>query len=283
MVPALFWGNPMTDILSGADRWGARRNRLFVLLQDRGLRGFAAEITRRGLRECLAIAVRRVRYGLSIALGRRWDRKYGVETGGQIELDALDVLGPNRELGAPAVSVSPRTFAFLSQFLLVNPLDTVFVDLGAGKGRALCLASLMGFERVIGVEFSKILCEKAQDNVASFLEHQPRHGTFTIVHADATTYALPGSDLVLYFGNPFALELWPKMIENIVASLQDTPRNISVVVAGSQLETIRGAGALLASSGRFARIASGRAPYYLDTYLPYHYECFASRAYFSED
>jgi hypothetical protein len=96
----------------------------------------------------------------------------------------------------------------------------------------------------------------------------------SIVHADATQYELPEGDLVLYFGNPFGLKLWPAMLANIGESLRKSPRHIRLILTGSLDGAIRETGRLIADSGIFTGVAVGTAPFFLDTYRPYHYEIF---------
>lgn len=266
----------MTDALDRIDRWATRRNRAVSFLRERRIGGVVAKIRERGLGESLAYAAGQLRYTLCIALGRRWDRKYGVETGGHIELDDLTVVGGNKALGATFVSSSPSTFNFLARYFPENRDDYVYIDFGSGKGRTLFLAALAGFRRIIGVEFSGALCERARENVRSFRGRGAARTDIRIVHADATEFQLPADDLVLYFASPFQLELWHKMIASIVRSLNEAPRNILIVVSGSHHETIKGVGRLLAAQPKFRHVAHGVVPYYLDTYLPYYFECYAT-------
>jgi SAM-dependent methyltransferase len=269
----------VTDSFAEVDRWGARRNRLLGFIRDNGLSGLALEIRKRGAAGIVAYLHAQCRYTFCKVIGQRWDDTFGVDTGGQIELDRLDVAGSNRALGAPAVSTSPKTFNFLSQLFPEKRAGVTYVDIGAGKGRTLILASQLGFTDIIGVEFSDALCAKARDNIASFRAKTGAYQSFQVIHADATEYVLPPGHLVLYFGNPFALELWPEMIKNILRGVrQESNRNIILMVAGSQQATIRGAGSLLSRCDQFVHLASGKVPYFLDTYLPYFFECFAVRA-----
>lgn len=266
----------MTDALYEIDRWATRRERAVSFLRKRGISGVFAKLRERGLRENLAYAAGQLRYTFCIMSGRRWDRKYGVETGGHIELDDLTVIGDNKALGATFVSSSPSTFNFLAQHFPKNREDYVYIDFGSGKGRTLFLAALAGFRRIIGVEFSGALCEKASENVRSFRARCAARTDIRIAHADATEFELPAEDLVLYFASPFQLPLWHKMIANIVRSVNENPRNIVIVVSGSHHETIKGVGRLLAARSEFKHVAHGVVPYYLDTYLPYYFECYST-------
>jgi SAM-dependent methyltransferase len=265
----------MSSALEKGDRWSTS-NGAMALLRDRGVRGIVSEIRNRGVRGLASYATRKARYVLCRELGRRWDRKFGVDTGGQVELEGLAVVGANKALGAPAVSTSPKTFRYLSRYFPETPENHVYVDVGSGKGRTLIMAAELGFRRITGVEFSGDLCDKARENAAAYVLRRQTRASFSIMNADATACALPQDDCVLYFGNPFALTLWPSMIANLERSLAETPRKLTLILAGSQENTIRGAADLLSKSHSLAHVASGTAPYFLDTYLPYHFTVFAA-------
>lgn len=85
------------------------------------------------------------------------------------------------------------------------PETFTFVDVGAGMGRVVMIASARPFRQVIGVEVSAALCETARDNLVRW---RRKNGAIAckdlrIVHADAATYRFPSGDLVVYLYNPF--------------------------------------------------------------------------------
>ena len=257
-----------------ADRWASRRGRALAFLREQGIGGLFGNIRAAGARGTVEFVVRHARYSVCIFLGKQWDRTHRVDTGGQIEIQSLDVVGPNADMGYPAVSTSPSTFAYFSQFFPQDRSQYTFVDLGCAKGRTLLLASELGFGGVVGAEFAGSLCEIARTNIILFPMSEERRSRCSVVHADATQFELPNGNLVLYFGNPFGLELWPAMLANIAESLRRNPRHIWLVLAGSLDDAIGATGRLIAKHGSFSRIAQGIAPFFLDTYRPFHYEIF---------
>ena len=48
-----------------------------------------------------------------------------------------------------------------------------FVDYGSGKGRALIVAALYGFTKIIGIEFAKELCEISETNIQTMRSKFP--------------------------------------------------------------------------------------------------------------
>src|SRR5450759_520536 len=82
------------------------------------------------------------------------ERKFGVSTGGLIQARELGVAN------ADAVGYSALEYEYLLWVLPAIPFapdDVVFVDYGAGKGRALAAAAAQPFRKVIGVEISGAL------------------------------------------------------------------------------------------------------------------------------
>jgi hypothetical protein len=82
-------------------------------------------------------------------------------------------------------------------------------------------------KRVVGVEFSADLHTQAQKNIERYGKRQA--DTVVSVHADATEFALPQDDLVLYFFNPFNAPVLSNVLDNLLASLQANPRRVILI------------------------------------------------------
>jgi len=206
---------------------------------------------------------------------RRWDWKNGVATSGHIATADLVVVGSNSGLGHAAISTSPKTFRFFSRFFPPNRGEFTYIDMGCGKGRTLLLASTMGFRKVIGVEFAPLLCDIARSNVRNFRAAHELGDIVEVVNADATTYPLPHDNLVIYFDNPFYPELWPAMVASLVRGFRECPRKMHLLLAGSPTGMFpkykEEVAKMLTNTGIFRLTASGVAPFYLDSYQPFHY------------
>src|SRR5579863_1456132 len=144
----------LSDRLQAVDRWALRKKRLITLVRQEGVRGFAERLSQAGLSGATAFVRRQARYQLCSYMGSQWDRKYGVDTTGQIDLEDIDVLGLNKADGYASVSTSPRAFSYLSKFFPSDSQEFTFFDIGCGKGRVLMLAALQGFNKIVGVEFA---------------------------------------------------------------------------------------------------------------------------------
>src|SRR5262249_8840372 len=84
-----------------------------------------------------------------------WERRLGIRTNGWFWMD--------REDSAP---YGTQTYASNRQILDALRLrpDDVFVDIGSGKGRVVCMAACSQVGEVIGVEYSEPLTAIARDN-----------------------------------------------------------------------------------------------------------------------
>ncbi|HKU67991.1 MAG TPA: class I SAM-dependent methyltransferase, partial [Candidatus Baltobacteraceae bacterium] len=92
-----------------------------------------------------------------------------------------------------------------------------FVDVGAGMGRVLMLASMHPFRQVVGVEVSAALCETARDNLVRWRRANDDLACkdLRVICADAASYAFPKGDLVVYLYNPFGEKTLGRVLERL--------------------------------------------------------------------
>lgn len=163
---------------------------------------------------------------------RAFDATYAIDTAGVVHLHTLDITSDNAEHGVRYEPTNPEWFRDLVDWLPIDYRDFVFVDFGAGKGRALVLASEFPFRRIVGVEFSRELADIAERNVAAFRSDRQQCDDFEVVCMDAVEYELPDEPCVLYFYNPFSEAVLRRVLASVRRSVADSPRPIYVVVTG---------------------------------------------------
>ena len=83
-------------------------------------------------------------------------------------LRELAIQSPNAKWGLPYAPTRPAFFEQVVGSLPVRLNDYDFIDLGAGKGLALFLASKYPFKSITGVEYSKVLVNQATENISSY-------------------------------------------------------------------------------------------------------------------
>jgi SAM-dependent methyltransferase len=161
---------------------------------------------------------------------RAFDAELGVDTSGIVRLHDLGFESANKELGSRYEATAPESFARVMAGLDLGDGELTFVDVGAGKGRVLLLASALPFRRVVGVEFSPELTATAQRNAAAWHERHPDAPPIELVCEDATTYAFPDEPLLVYMYNPFEEPLMLEVLANLHASLARAPRRALLVL-----------------------------------------------------
>jgi hypothetical protein len=160
---------------------------------------------------------------------REFDRRFGVDTSGIIELETHGITPKQRASGSSYVGVSPRAFGAAIGRLPVNPSEFTFVDFGSGKCRAVLLAAQFLFGRIIGIELSEDLVQVCQSNIRLFTSDSCRLESIEVYRGDATEFELPMEPLVLFFFNPFSAEPMAKVARRIELSLLALPREVYVV------------------------------------------------------
>jgi predicted RNA methylase len=168
--------------------------------------------------------------------GRAFDVNHGVDTTGIIPLAALDVAEPSWVYGFDYQPVELVDFtALLAPFAIDTPA-TVFIDLGAGKGRVMMLASALPFKRIIGVEIAAELARIAVTNVSRYTQAQGSPTPWEIVRADAGEYRFPDSPLVIFMYNPFTAPIMRRVIDHLLASRDTVARRVIVIYVRPELD-----------------------------------------------
>jgi hypothetical protein len=109
----------------------------------------------------------------------------------------------------------------------------VFVDYGAGLGRAVAVAATFPFRRVVGIELSTSASEKARENMSNALRRF-RCRDVDILTANASDFELPSDAAILHFFNPFSGETLRRTFMNVRNSLELNPRNVAILFANPE-------------------------------------------------
>ena len=167
--------------------------------------------------------------------GGVFDAHYGVETGGVIPATHLDVSQRIWIHSFGYQGVVPDELEALWPSLDIDYPKTVFIDFGAGKGRALMLAAKRPFKGVIGVEITPELCVTAKANLKVFEGHNDCCAPAEVLCSDASSYELPSDPLVLFLYNPFGTPVMEQVTANLSGSLRSYPRRAVVIYIRPEL------------------------------------------------
>lgn len=155
------------------------------------------------------------------------EKKYGINTTGADELKKMERKGIDI---THATIYMPVSYIFLEEIFRQLPVSVKdhFLDIGSGKGRAMCMAAHYGFKKVTGIDFSKELCDAAKDNLAITQQRIPAL-SYEISNNDAFYFKIPADVDCIFFFNPFDEIIMSGVADNILNSLQHHPRKVYII------------------------------------------------------
>lgn len=158
-----------------------------------------------------------------------FEMQYGVSTSRIVKREDLDISERSKEHSEEYKPTRIRHFRLLIKDLKL-PDDSVFVDMGSGKGRIILIASLLKFKQVIGVEISSQLCQVARNNVAMFEKKLKRPLHIEIVNEDVLQYSIKADENVFYFYKPFDNFVMENIIQRVLKSVIQNPRKVWLII-----------------------------------------------------
>ncbi len=155
-----------------------------------------------------------------------FDLKYGTDTGGYLRSDEIGSGGihdamNNRETCRRWRETLPSSAARLEAY--------TFVDVGAGKGRALLLAAELPFRKVIGVELNEALARIARKNITLWKDLARSRAKIRVMREDAADFRWPRTPLLIYLNNPFDCALVALLASRIAAAAASGPGLVDIL------------------------------------------------------
>ena len=188
---------------------------------------------------------RRLLPGLSVKDGftqHPFDAQFGVRTSGLIAGRHLNS-GHRHDRHATAYfGVAPSVLRALvkrwQKLAQARTGETVFVDLGAGMGRAVLLASELGFKAVVGVELHPALARIARRNVALWHSAGSSTTTIRVVEGDAVEFALPSGPVAVFLFNPFGAPVLGRLLKRWQGSLVKRSEPLHILYVNNEQEGV---------------------------------------------
>ena len=163
-----------------------------------------------------------------------FDAAHGVDTSGLIPAGDLITGHPNDDHVTAYYGVAPSILRTLVDLWRVTdppyPIQQyTFIDFGAGKGRAMLVASELPFRQVIGIELNPTLADIAQSNLDHWIASHaadptaPPLAPIRLLEQDALTFDFPKTPCVAFLFHPFeapVLKLLLRSIETQFAKTQ---------------------------------------------------------------
>ena len=172
-----------------------------------------------------------------------FDRKYGVETSKLVQI--VPTKSPNFSHGNRYSASSEAVIRWCIENCGMLHYETTFVDVGAGKGRALIVAAMYPFKSIIGVEYSPELAAICRKN----LQQLRIAGKCEVIISDAVDFKFPDGSLLAFLYNPFDSVILERVLKNLAA----THGHVRIALLGGGYDVIR-------NSGIAREICSGEGP-----------------------
>ena len=164
------------------------------------------------------------------------EKKYTIDTTGADEL---------KDLSKNGIDISHATMYMPISYLLLEEIfrqlsstsKKHFLDIGCGKGRALCVAAYYGYKHITGIDFSKQFCEDARNNL-TLTQKKFSAINYSVTTADAMNYEIPATVDCIFLFNPFDVVIMSAVVYNIMESVRMFPREIIVAYANPLFEDL---------------------------------------------
>lgn len=155
---------------------------------------------------------------------RQYDRDLNIHTAG-IQKGFHDSFHYNR--------YEPTPYELLETLFDSHPLseEDGLVDFGSGKGRLNFLVHHLFGAATTGVEMDQDLHRNACENLEFYLQKRPAaNGRIRFTCLLAEQYRIGPRDNKFYFFNPFSIQIFITVVNNILKSAERHPRPIEIIL-----------------------------------------------------
>ena len=189
---------------------------------------------------------RRLLPGLAVADGfirHPFDMANGVRTSGLIAGRHLKS-GHRHDRHATAYyGVAPSVFQNLMRIWRRSgppaPIGaTTFVDIGAGMGRAMLLASELPFRAVVGVELNPTLVRVARRNLTAWRKAGRARAPLRLVCRDATEFAFPAGPCLAFMFNPFGGTVMRRLLKRMARDFARRRGPLDILYVNNEQESV---------------------------------------------
>lgn len=179
-------------------------------------------------------------WGLTIGLFSlyheiRGERKYKISTTAYHHLSAFQLAQGNLQHATEYMPVNYLILELLLQNLPATAFAGRFLDIGCGKGRALCVATHAGFTKLTGIDFAKELIDDAEKNIHQTKQLFPLV-QYNLLWADISTFDIEPDTSTFFLFNPFDEVLIKKTVDKIIHSQTLHPRPVYILYASPRFE-----------------------------------------------
>ena len=185
-----------------------------------------------------------------------FDLEFGVRTSGLIAGRDLKCGHRHDRYNTAYYGVAPSVFQAMvvrwRRCKAMAPIDEYsFVDLGAGMGRAVLLASGFPFRAVVGVELNPTLARIARKNLALWRAAGRAQAPTRMVCRDAAEFRFPAGPCVAFLFNPFGATVLRRLVKAWSKDFAARPGELDLLYVNNEQESV------LERQAGFARLFQG--------------------------
>ena len=172
-----------------------------------------------------------------------WDEINGVRTSGLVAGRHLKSGHAHDRHATAYYGVAPSVFhALVKRWRRTGPAgsleETTFVDIGAGMGRGVLLASELPFLRVIGVELHPELVRMARRNVSLWRKAGRSRAPVKLAQGDAVEAAFPEGPCVAFLFNPFGATVMRRWLKATAKAFAERPGELDILYVNNEQEGV---------------------------------------------
>jgi SAM-dependent methyltransferase len=194
----------------------------------------------------VSTGLRRRLPGLTAAGGllrHPFDTEFGVRTSGLVAGRHLKSGHLHDRYATAYFGVAPSVFKeLMARWCRSRPNlsveSTVFVDAGAGMGRALLLAARMPFRAAVGVELNPTLARIARRNAATWRATGRAQSPMKVACGDAAEFRFPAGHCVLFLFNPFGAAVMKRLLKSVAAQFASRPKELDLIYVNNEQEDL---------------------------------------------
>lgn len=178
-----------------------------------------------------------------------FDQIHGVETSGLVPAANLVTGHPNDEHVTAYYGVAPSILRSLIDLWRETPppepiYSYTFIDIGAGKGRAMLVASELPFRQVIGIELNPAMAATARQNIHHWQQSHAADITarrpipIELLEQDALTFDFPSTPTLAFLFHPFEAPVLKQLLRRIETQFANRSNTLDILYVNAECRTL---------------------------------------------
>lgn len=116
----------------------------------------------------------------------------------------------------------------LNNYILED--NDCLVDFGCGLGRVPFFIHSLFNCSVKGIEYNSSIFFRAEENKLHYSCNHKYPSEINFYNMNAVDYVVEDCDNVFYFFNPFSINIFSKVVSNILESVENSPREVDIIL-----------------------------------------------------